>query len=71
MDKRRQSTPPNKITPATMPLWPDAGQLLGISRGATYLAAQRGDIKTIRIGGRVLALVKPLYQQLGIDGGTA
>jgi hypothetical protein len=71
MDKRRRKAPPKKITPATMPLWPDAGQLLGISRGATYLAAQRGDIKTIRIGGRVLALIKPLYQQLGLDGDAA
>ena len=71
MDKRRRKNPPKKIAAATMPLWPDAGNLLGLSRGATYQAAQRGDIPTIRIGGRVLALTHPLYRQLGIEETTA
>lgn len=54
-----------------MPLWPDTGQLLGLGRGATYLAAQRGDIETIRIGGRVLALKAPLFKRLGLEDGAA
>jgi excisionase family DNA binding protein len=33
-----------------MPLWPDAGQALGLSRNATYEAARRGEIPTIRFG---------------------
>jgi hypothetical protein len=33
-----------------MPLWPDAGQALGLSRNATYDAARRGQIPTIRLG---------------------
>jgi hypothetical protein len=57
---------PKVITPATIPLWPDTGKLLGISRGATYLAAARGDIPTVRIGGRILALVGPLHKMLGV-----
>ena len=32
-------------------LWPEVGQnILGLSRGATYDAAARGDIKTVRLG---------------------
>jgi hypothetical protein len=35
---------------AVLPLWPETGQILGLCRAATYAAAQRGDIKTIRLG---------------------
>lgn len=38
----------------TINLWPHAGQILGLSRGSTYAAAKRGEIPTIRIGGRIL-----------------
>jgi excisionase family DNA binding protein len=38
----------------TYDLWPTVGQMLGLSRGATYNAAKLGDIPTIRIGGRIL-----------------
>lgn len=33
---------------------PEAGRILGIGRVAAYAAAQRGEIPTIRIGGRIL-----------------
>jgi hypothetical protein len=33
-----------------MNLWPEAGQALGLSRGATYEAARRGEIPTIHLG---------------------
>jgi hypothetical protein len=36
---------------ALLPLWPEVGRdILGLSRGGTYDAAQRGDIKTVRLG---------------------
>jgi hypothetical protein len=35
---------------AVLPLWPETGRILGLSRGATYAAAKSGDIKTIRLG---------------------
>jgi hypothetical protein len=36
---------------AVLPLWPEAGgDILGLSRNATYDAAQRGDIKTVGMG---------------------
>ena len=38
------------VEPLVMPLWPDAGQALGLSRNATYDAARRGEIPTIRFG---------------------
>jgi excisionase family DNA binding protein len=33
---------------------PEAGRLLGLSRNAAYAAAKRGDIRTIRIGRRLV-----------------
>jgi excisionase family DNA binding protein len=33
---------------------PEAGERLGIGRNSAYEAARRGEIPTIRIGGRVL-----------------
>jgi hypothetical protein len=35
-------------------LWPDVGEILGISRQSTYNAAYRGEIPTIRIGRRLV-----------------
>jgi hypothetical protein len=35
---------------AVLPLWPETGEMFGLCRAATYAAAQRGDIRTIRIG---------------------
>ncbi len=32
----------------------DAGRALSLSRSATYLAAKRGDIQLIKIGGKLL-----------------
>jgi len=38
----------------TLNLWPDTGRRLGLGRNATFDAAKRGDIPTIRIGRRWL-----------------
>jgi Helix-turn-helix domain len=43
----------------TMPLWPDAGEQLGLSRNGTYDAANRGEIPTLRFGRK---LVVPIDQ---------
>jgi excisionase family DNA binding protein len=32
----------------------EAAKILNISRGAAYAAAKRGDLPTVRIGGRIL-----------------
>ena len=44
---------------------PAAAELLGISRSAGYCGANRGQIPTIRIGGRLLVPTAKLYRLLG------
>ena len=35
---------------AVLRLWPETGQILNLTRGATYRAAQAGEIKTVGFG---------------------
>jgi len=50
--------------PKTMDV-PEAGRLyFGLGRNASYEAARRGDIPTIRIGGRLRAVVAALDRML-------
>jgi hypothetical protein len=58
---------------ALLPLWPETGKdILGLSRGATYDAAARGDIKTVRFGRLKRVPTAWLRQKLGLDEpGTA
>lgn len=55
------------IKPLTVPLWPHAGKALGIGKTAAYAAASRGDIPTIRIGGRILVPLAKLKKLVGED----
>ena len=48
------SAKPEEPQRQTLNLWPDTGRILGLSRGATFQAAKRGEIPTIRIGRRML-----------------
>jgi excisionase family DNA binding protein len=57
------------IESLTMPVWPDTGRALGLSRGSTYEAIARGEIPVIRIGKRLLVPKKALAQML--EGGRA
>lgn len=43
---------------------PEAGRLIGLSRNSSYEAAARGDIPTIKIGGRLLVPRKALDRLL-------
>lgn len=46
---------------------PEVGwAFLGLGRNASYAAARRGDIQTLDIGGRKLAMVAPLAEKLGL-----
>jgi hypothetical protein len=50
----------------TMPI-PEAGEVFyGLGRNAAYEAARRGDIPTVKIGGRKLAVVSVIAQKLGL-----
>ena len=44
----------------------EAARILGISRWAAYNAAKRGDLPTLRIGGRVLVPTARLLALLGV-----
>lgn len=44
---------------------PEAGELLGLSRGSAYAAVRRGEIPSIRFGNRVLVPVPRLLELLG------
>ena len=51
----------------TIPI-PDAGSVFyGISRNAAYEAAKRGDIPTVQIGGRKVAVVSAIAAKLGLQ----
>ncbi|MET0049236.1 MAG: helix-turn-helix domain-containing protein [Sedimenticola sp.] len=52
----------------TYNLWPETGEILGLSKLATYNAARRGEIPTIRIGKRILVPKKALERLLDSAG---
>ena len=57
---------------ALLPLWPQTGRdILGLSRGATYDAAARGDIKTVQLGRLKRVPSAWLKAKLGFDGPAA
>ncbi len=43
----------------------EAGEILGISRGLAYRGVQRGEIPSIRIGGRIVVPTAALLALLG------
>jgi hypothetical protein len=48
----------------TQPLVPFAKRFYGLSRGGAYAAARSGSIPTIRVGEKILGLVKVAKEQL-------
>lgn len=58
-----QGSPKPNAEPLTLTV-PEAADLLGISRGAGYDAARRGELPTVRIGRRYLVPRKALIQLL-------
>lgn len=51
----------------TLPLWPETGGIMGLSRNSTYAAAGRGEIKTIRIGRLLKVPTAWLRRKLELD----
>lgn len=46
---------------------PDAGRLFfNLKKNGAYEAARRGDIETMRVGGRIVVPVAPLAAKLGL-----
>ena len=52
---------------ATITVWPEAGQLLGLGRDSAYRAAERGELPTLKLGRRLLVPVPKLLRLLGLD----
>lgn len=46
---------------------PEAGKCLSLGRAASYAAAQRGEIPTIRFGRRLVVPVPALRAKLGLE----
>ena len=44
-------------------LVPEAGEMLGLSRNASYAAAKRGDLPTIKIG-KLIRVPKAAFDQM-------
>jgi hypothetical protein len=53
---------------AVVPLWPEAGTALGLTRGHTYRGATAGDIKVIPIGRLKKVPTAWLRKKLELDG---
>jgi hypothetical protein len=51
-----------------MPI-PEAGQLFGLGRSASYSAAARGELPTMKIGARRVVVVARLRAMLGLEEG--
>jgi hypothetical protein len=56
---------------AVLPLWPETGQLLGLSRASVYKGAEDGRIKTVPFGRLKKVPTAWLRRVLEIDGPTA
>ena len=54
---------------AVLSLWPQTGNILGLSRGATYDAAARGGIKTVSFGRLKKVPTAWLRQKLDLEPG--
>lgn len=55
---------------AVIRVWPEAAELLGISKASAYRAAEEGQIPTLRIGRRILVPVPALLALLGEVSGS-
>lgn len=53
----------------TYDLWPEVGQMLGLTRNATYAAANRGDIPVIRFG-KLYRVPKAAFDKMMSDAGA-
>lgn len=66
MNAQLPKTLPDPHTEPTISI-PAAGAIFGLSRAASYQAAQRGEIPTIRLGKRLLVPTAKLLALLGLD----
>jgi hypothetical protein len=56
------------MTKLTVPLWPTAGQALGLGRNLTFEGAKTGEIVTIQVGRRRPVPTAWLRRKLRLEG---
>ncbi len=56
---------------ATLPLWPQTGQVLGLTRGQTYRCAESGDIEVLKFGKLLRVRTMWLREHLGIQANAS
>jgi len=61
---KRDKSDRNRIEPLAVPLWPDAGELIGTGKNLTYRMAAEGKIPTIRLGKRILVPLAALRRMM-------
>ncbi len=66
LPKRRAVPDPEEEPTLDIPV---AGRFIGLGRAASYAAAQRGDLPTIKIGRRKVVLTADLRAMLGLPAG--
>jgi excisionase family DNA binding protein len=57
-----------RLEKLAVPLWPDAGKALGLSRNHTYDAARAGEIPTVKFGRTIrvpLAALRKMLEDAG------
>lgn len=59
---------PDPAVQPTIPVWPTAGKLLGISKPSAYAAAAAGEIPVIKVGRRLVVPTAVFLRMLGLDG---
>jgi excisionase family DNA binding protein len=58
---------PTAQSRATMNLYPEVAEILGLSKATVYAAAASGEIPTIRVGRRILVPTAALRRMLRLD----
>jgi excisionase family DNA binding protein len=53
----------------TYELWPEVGEMLGLTRNATYQAAKRGEIPVIRFG-KLMKVPKAAFDKMMEQAGA-
>jgi len=55
------------LSRATIPVTEAGSLFYGLGRNSAYEAAKRGDIPTVQIGGKKMAVVATIARQLGLE----
>jgi len=68
MSKQIEAKPSDGVR-LTYELWPEVGEMLGLTRNATYQSAKRGEIPTIRFG-KLLKVPKAAFDRMMEQAGA-